>query len=67
MDVVNGRVFLKMMGEISSGIVYPFQLLSLRSSRIGDDLLSYESKSTDKREQINWRAEKNWTGTQSSL
>ena len=26
------------------------------------DLLSYKSKPTDKQEQYNWRAEKNWTG-----
>ena len=30
------------------------------SSRIIVDLLSYERKTTDKREQYDWRAEKNW-------
>ena len=34
----------------------------LRSSRIGVDLLLYESKSTDKREQYGWRAGKNLDG-----
>ena len=34
-----------------------------QSSRIMVNLLSYESKATDKREQYDWRAEKNWTGS----
>ena len=34
----------------------------LQSSRIRVDLLSYESKRTDKREQYDWRAEKNLDG-----
>ena len=33
-----------------------------QSSHIRVDLLSYESKSTDNREQYNWRAEKNLDG-----
>ena len=33
-----------------------------RSSCISVDLLSYDSKPTEKREQWDWRAEKNWTG-----
>ena len=32
---------------------------SARSSRIRVDLLSYESKTTDKRQQNDWRAKKN--------
>ena len=34
----------------------------LRSSRISVDLLSYESKPTEKLEQNNWRSEKNLDG-----
>ena len=34
----------------------------LRYSRIGVDLLLYDSKMTDIREQYDWIAEKNWTG-----
>ena len=34
----------------------------LRSSRNRVDLLSYESKPTDKPKQYDWMAEKNWTG-----
>ena len=33
----------------------------LRSGRNRVDLLSYESKMTDKQEQYDWRAEKIWT------
>ena len=35
----------------------------VRSSRIRVDLLSYESKTTDKQQQNYWIAEKNWTGS----
>ena len=35
----------------------------LRFSRNRVDLLSYESKTTDKREQYDWRAVKIWTGS----
>ena len=42
----------------------PVQICFLRSSRIRVDLLSYESKPTDKREQYDWRAEKNFDGKQ---
>ena len=35
----------------------------LQSSRIRVHLLSYESKTTDKREQYDWRPEKIWTGS----
>ena len=34
----------------------------LQSSRVRVDILLYENKSTDKREQYNGRAGKNWTG-----
>ena len=34
----------------------------LRSSRNRVNLLSYYGKTTDKREQYDWRADKNWTG-----
>ena len=43
------------------------QLFFLRSSRIRVDLLSYERKTTDKREQYDWRAEKNSDGTCNAL
>ena len=36
----------------------------MRSSRIRVNLLSYESKPTDKREQYDWRTEKNFNGMQ---
>ena len=42
------------------------QLVFLRSSRIRVDLLSYERKPTDKREQYDWRVEKNLDGTRFS-
>ena len=39
----------------------------LRSGRIRVDLLSYESKTTDKREQYDWRTEKNLDGMDNPL
>ena len=39
-------------------IAGPVQIFFLRSSRIEVDLLSYESKPTDKPEQYDWMAEK---------
>ena len=41
---------------------FPVQIFFLRSSSIRVDLLSYESKPADKREQYDWRAEKNLDG-----
>ena len=38
------------------------QIFFLRSSRNKVDLLSYESKTTDKRGQYDWKAEKNLDG-----
>ena len=44
-------------------INYP-SIFFLQFSRNRVNLLSYESKPTDKWEQCDWRAEKNWTGSQ---
>ena len=40
------------------------KIFFVRSSRISVDLLSYESKTTDKQEQYDWRAEKNLGGSE---
>ena len=40
----------------------PIQIVFLRSNRIRVDLLSYDSKSTAKREQYDWMTEKKLNG-----
>ena len=37
----------------------PIQIFLVQSSRFRVDLLSYESKTTDKREKYDWRVDKN--------
>ena len=45
--------------EVQKEVMHVSTNFFLRSSRIGVDLLSYESKTTDKREQYDWMVEKN--------
>ena len=53
LKIWTGRVFL---------VLYYSTNIFLQSSHIRVDLLSYERKTTDKRDQYDWRAEKNLDG-----